>query len=141
MTTYFGYQRGALRVAGALVALTLLAGLAACSSGGSASDSKSSAVTTDANGAITIVAKDNTYSAKAFTAKAGQKTTVTLNNQGSAIHNFQLLNQNGPDGKEIQTALIKAGESGSVDFTLPAGSYEYYCAVHPAEMRGKLKVE
>ena len=116
----------------------------AASSGSSSAAAGKAAV--DAAGRITIVAKDNgatnnRYDPKEFTAPANQKVVVTLENQGSAIHNWQIVGQKGPDGQEIQTPLLPAGQKGSVEFSLPAGTYDFYCAVHPVDMRGKIFVQ
>jgi plastocyanin len=133
--------------------LTLIAGVAtlmmvgiACSSGASGSASKNGSGSTstgavNTSGAITIVGKDNFYEPKEFTGPAGQPITVTLDNQGGAIHDFVIKDQRGPDGQEIQTPLINAKQTGSVQFTLPAGTYDFYCAVHPVEMRGKMTLK
>jgi plastocyanin len=114
------------------------------SSGSSAGAAGKAAV--DAAGRITIIAKDtgttnNRYEPKEFTAHANQKVVVTLENQGSAIHNWQIVGQKGPDGQEIQTPLLPAGQKGNVEFSLPAGTYDFYCAVHPVDMRGKITVQ
>jgi plastocyanin len=102
--------------------------------------------TVDASGNITIIATDkgtadNRFEPKEFTVPANQKVTVTLENKGSAIHNFQIIGQKGPDGQDIQTPLLPAGQKGSVEFSLPAGTYDFFCAVHPVDMRGKLTVQ
>ena len=104
---------------------------------GTSGSAASNAAAVDATGAITIVAKDNFYEPKSFTGPGGQSIKVTLDNEGAAIHDFVIKDQKGPDDKEIQTGLIQAGKTGSVEFTLAAGNYDFYCAVHPVEMRGK----
>lgn len=138
----------------AIVRLALVAGLAtlviasvACSSDASGDGSNGSDqlaagnAAVDASGAITIVGKDNSFEPKSFAGPAGQPITVTLNNTGAAIHNFVIKDQKGPDGKEIQTALINAKQSGTVQFTLTSGSYDFYCSVHPVEMRGTMTLQ
>lgn len=146
----------------ALLAIALLmavAVVAACSSAdseakgntsaaasGSGSSSGATKAAVDASGAITIIGTDkagtdNRFEPKEFTAPANQRITVTLDNKGSVIHNFQIVGQKGPDGQEIQTPLLPAGQKGSVEFTLPAGTYDFYCVVHPVDMRGKLIVQ
>src|SRR3712207_4389897 len=99
----------------ALVVCSVLLVAAGC---GDDSDSDSAgasgAVTTgavDASGNITLIAKDksgtqNSFEPNTFTAKAGQKTTVTLENKGSVPHNCQVIGQKGPDGQDIKTALV-----------------------------------
>jgi plastocyanin len=131
--------RAALLLAASVV---LLVG-AACSSDDESGGEKSATGPSGAavvNGAIAVKAKDNAFEPKSFTAPAGTAVTVTLENTGAALHNFALVDQKGPDGKEIQTELIAGGKTDTVEFTLPAGSYDYYCTVHPAEMRGTLMV-
>jgi len=105
-----------------------------------ASGSSAPAAAAVTNGAITIVAKDNLFEPTSFTAPAGTAVTVTLKNEGAALHNFALVDQKGPDGKEIQTELLAGGKSGTVEFTLAAGTYDFRCTVHPAEMRGTITV-
>ena len=115
----------------------------ACSSEDDSSGEKSAAAPSGAvvvDGAISVKAKDNVFEPKSFTAPAGMAVTVTLDNTGAALHNFALADQKGPDGKEIQTELIAGGKTDTVEFTLPAGTYNYYCTVHPAEMRGTITV-
>lgn len=129
-----------------LAALVIAA--AACSSNESNSNSSSTsgsaasnAAAVDASGAITITAKDNFFDPKSFTGPASQSIKVTLDNKGAAIHDFVIKDQKGPDDKEIQTGLIQAGKTGSAEFTLAAGDYEFYCAVHPVEMRGNFTLK
>ena len=124
--------------------LALALGAAACSeeSGDTTSGSANSArPSVDPSGNITIVAKDNSFAPNDFIAKANQKTMVMMNNTGAAIHNFVIQGQKGPDGKDIGTELINGGKQGMVEFTLPAGTYDFICTVHPAEMTGKLTVQ
>jgi plastocyanin len=116
---------------------------AACSSSDESSDTKAAPgapAATVVNGAITVTAKDNAFEPKSFSAPAGTAVTVTLENTGAALHNFALVDQKGPDGKEIQTELIAGGKTDTVEFTLPAGTYTFHCTVHPVEMRGTLTV-
>ncbi len=131
------------RLALSLATAALLLIGAACGSDSADAETKGSggpAATVDAAGSITIVAKDNSYAPKEFSTKAGQKTTVTLENKGSAIHNLQIKDQKGADGQDIQTALLPGGQTGSVEFSLNPGTYDFLCTVHPVEMRGKIKV-
>src|SRR6476660_2382001 len=110
----------------------VLAAGAACSSGGSDKGSSSSAASSapaaaaspDASGNITVTAKDNSYSTGTINAKAGQKVTLTIDNQGAAIHNFAIMGQKGADGQDIQTPLVNTKQKGTIDFTLPAGTYD-----------------
>lgn len=134
-----------VRAALAVGLVTMAIGLVACGSddGGDAKGSAAapSKGTVDPSGAVMVVAKDNSYTPNEISGPAGQPITVTLDNQGAAIHNVVLKDQKGTDGQEIQTALINAKQTGTVAFTLPAGSYDFYCSVHPVEMRGKLTLQ
>ena len=119
---------------------------AACGSeggdGGGDSASAASAGTVDASGTITVVAKDNSYQPRRFTGPANQSITVTLDNQGAAIHNFAVKGQKGADGNEIGALkLVQAKQSDTVQFTLPAGTYDFYCTVHPVEMTGTMTLQ
>ena len=124
----------------------LLAGVA-CGSDDSGDSAKKGAGasgsvgTVDASGTILITGKDHFFEPKQFTGKAGQKTTVNFENKGAAIHNFVIKDQKGPSGQEIQSQLLPAGQKEAVEFTLAAGTYEYYCSVHPVEMRGTITVQ
>jgi plastocyanin len=68
-------------------------------------------------------------------APADQEVTVELTNNGSALHNWVI-----PD-EDVTMDLVSGGESGTTTFTLSAGEYEYVCEVHPQEMVGVLLVE
>ncbi len=136
-------QLSTTRPLSVLVSLIALVALSvACSSGAEEKPATPAAsVATVTDGAITLVARDNRFEPKAFTAPANTPIRLTLDNKGAALHNFALVGQKGPDGQEIQTRLIPGGQQDSVTFTLPAGRYEFYCTVHPAEMRGTLTVQ
>lgn len=125
--------------AGALLVLGVACG------GDSESDAKDSAQSAPAamvseDGNFLMVAKDNVFDPKTFGARANQQVTLKLDNKGAALHNFVFTDQKGADGKEIQTKLLPGGQSDTITFTLPSGMYDFFCSVHPAEMRGKLTV-
>ncbi len=89
---------------------------------------------------------DNKFSVTAMAIQGGTAATITVDNKGAAIHNWQAL---GPDGKvlkddagkDIGTALTDAGKTSTVTFTLSkTGVYKFQCQVHPAEMVGQLYV-
>lgn len=93
-------------------------------------------------GAIVIVATDNKFDRTEITIRANEPTTVTLQNRGSAIHNWHVLNVKDRDGKEITTQLLTGGQSETITFTITQrGTFDYQCDVYPVEMRGKLIVQ
>ena len=110
------------------------------------------------------------YSMNEIHVKAGEKVTLTLKNVGtmpkaSMAHNFILLS--GGTDKEAfamkamvakttdyipaalsksimaHTKLLGPGESDTITFTVPAGTYEFICSFpgHYASMNGKLIAE
>lgn len=140
------WKRAVTRMA--VVPVSLVLGLSVACGGGSDSGGSTNAkpATSGADrvsegGTITVIAKDNSFDPQEFSARAGQKVTLTLTNKGAALHNFVVKDQKGADGQELQTPLLQGSKNGTLEFTFPAGSYEFYCSVHPIEMRGKLRVE
>jgi plastocyanin/mono/diheme cytochrome c family protein len=114
-----------------------------------ATPSASSAPVALTNGtAITLV--DNLFQVNgqqnpSFTAAANTAINVTLTSTGSNPHNFRI---DGPDGKLNTTDdivsnpdQINAGQSGTVVVNLPAGTYNYHCDFHPADMKGTITVQ
>lgn len=127
--------------------------------------------TTAVSNTIEITANDAMkFSTTEIRVKAGEKVTLTLKNIGtmpkeSMGHNFLLLG----DGTDLEAFAMKAmvakdsdyipgdfkdaiiahtkltgpGESDTITFTVPAGTYEFICSFpgHYAAMRGKLIAE
>jgi plastocyanin len=101
-----------------------------------------SAGTITAAGNITAVATDNKFDTAQITVNANEQTTVTLQNRGTAIHNWHVMGVQGQDGKEIETKLTPGGQSASVTFTITRpGTYTFQCDVHPNDMKGTLTVQ
>lgn len=81
---------------------------------------------------------DNTFNAATYTTDQGE--VVPLQVTGSS-HNVT-ANQNGPDGKALfRTPTISSGTTG-VQGTqyLSAGTYTFFCSVHPTTMQATLVV-
>ena len=92
--------------------------------------------------AIEMLARDNSFEPAAFRIPAGQEITLTLRNEGAALHDWQLLNVRDSSGAAIKTVLLQAGQSATLRFTVSTpGEYAYYCEVHPVDMRGRLTVQ
>ncbi|HEV8573885.1 MAG TPA: cupredoxin domain-containing protein [Dehalococcoidia bacterium] len=80
----------------------------------------------------------------ALAARAGDAVTIQLANAGSNIHNMSIA---GPD-RELGTdddlisdpGTIAGGGTGTLSFTLQAGTYPYQCDFHPDEMKGEITV-
>ncbi len=93
--------------------------------------------------AITVIGAEFSFSPATLTMKAGERTRVTFINNGQAIHNWT-IEQQAAGRRTIATRTIGAGESDTVEFSLPAGTYTYFCSVagHREQgMVGTLKVE
>src|SRR4051812_35245166 len=54
---------------------------------------------------ITEITTDNKFSETKLTVKAGQPISLTVKNNGAAVHNWDLLNQKDANGKDIKTDL------------------------------------
>ena len=64
---------------------------------------------------------------------AGTPITLTVNNGGKNMHNFDLQGV-------AKTALQPAGDSQTVTFTVQPGTYTFVCLVHGPEMSSVIKV-
>lgn len=95
-----------------------------------------------AAGGQAITATDNKFDKTALTVKANAEASVTLQNEGSAVHNWRVKGVTSKDGKDIKSELIGGGKSETVTFIIEKpGKYDYDCEVHPTEMKGTLTVQ
>jgi plastocyanin len=93
-----------------------------------------------------IGAADNTFTggsgglAPTFMMDQGDRPTLT--NGGGNPHNAT-ARQNGPDGRAFfRTPDLSGGQQATLDGTqyLTAGSYPFFCTIHPTEMQATLVV-
>ena len=84
---------------------------------------------------VDVEQDDYYFGPTVLTGTAGQKVTITLDNHGTALHNFTLTDQ-GIDQD------VQPGSSGTVSVTFPqSGVLEFYCKYHRAlGMVGELTV-
>lgn len=128
-----------------------LAGLAAltvaCSSGGGStaapsaapSESAGASPSAPAGGEVTVVAKDIAFSPTAITLPADSATPVVLDNQDAAPHNIAIKDAS---GAQVFKGEIDNGQ-GKITYNvgpLAAGSYTFWCEVHP-NMTGTVTVQ
>lgn len=102
-------------------------------------------------GKLEITMTDNKFDQTELTAKADTAVSVPLTNNGAAIHNVQVSAADGSFPAAFCTAngptpcskppRLPGGSTGTLDFTLPAGTYQFRCDYHPTEMKGTLTVE
>jgi plastocyanin len=90
----------------------------------------------------TITARDNIFEPAAIRVPAGEEVTLTLENAGESLHDWQVLNVSDISGGPIKTDLLAAGQTATIQFTIASpGEFTFYCEVHPVEMRGQLTVQ
>ena len=85
-----------------------------------------------------------------ITAAAGTDVTFEVSNVGNALHNVHIAasgsyaqafcSASGEDPCS-DPARILGGDDGSITFNLPAGTYDFRCDFHTAEMTGTLEVQ
>lgn len=95
-------------------------------------------------GATQVVSKDNFFDLKTINAQAGVPFTVTLTNEGKALHNIHFLDKKGGTTlvEGAQGKIIREGETDTITFTVPnPGTYYFLCDIHPTEMFGDFVVQ
>ena len=88
--------------------------------------------------AISLGLIDVAFSETELTIPANTDVTLTLTNQGAAVHDFTI------DDPAVSSGPVEAGQTTEVVLNLPPGTYEYYCsqpAHKQAGMVGTLTVE
>ncbi len=121
-----------------VLALALI-GVAACGDDDSGGDGPAETTApvdtgtdTPADGVITVQAIDVAFDKTSISAEAGSAIEIDFSNEGLLSHTFTV--------DEIEVDLVLArGESGTLQFTFPDESFEFYCRFHPTQMRGTLE--
>jgi len=87
---------------------------------------------------VKVVMKDNSFDPKSINVPAGKEITFELDNQGQAIHDMSVK----IDDKIPASANIRGGQKGTLKLTFAkAGTYDFMCGFHPAEMTGKITAQ
>ncbi len=96
-----------------------------------------------ADGACTLVARDNKFDQVTLTGAAGAAIDLTFENKGKLQHNVHFMTAPGgadlapgSNGNIIPTGTVQVKFSPSA-----AGSFYYQCDLHPTEMKGTLTVK
>lgn len=78
--------------------------------------------------AVTIDMVDIAFKPNAFTIPANTDVTVTLVNQGAALHNFSITDHKNPNVKNLGISVdVAPGETKTVTIDAPAGDYYFFC--------------
>jgi plastocyanin len=129
----------------AVVTITLL--LAACGGGTamtplpSGAEPPADCARVDADGVITLSARDIQFSAPCMVANAGEAFTIHFTNEEAVPHDVAVY-RDSSKGNEIMRGEIITGPDKSIDYRVEAqeaGEYYFNCTVHPA-MDGALYV-
>ena len=87
----------------------------------------------------TIVADDIAFDTTELDVTAGDTLTITLDNRDDAVaHN---LHVQGAAGGDAKTEIEEGPTTQTLDVSFDeAGEFEYFCDVHPQQMRGTVTV-
>lgn len=120
-----------------LVALSVALALTLAACGGGDGDGDGGDGGGDGGGTtLSVQGKEFEFIPDTLSAPADTEVTVELENTGTIEHDFSIDEAN-------LAILVPATETGSGSFTLPAGTYTFYCAVpghRESGMEGTLTV-
>lgn len=125
-------------VAGRLVTLVTVGVLAGCGGKG-ASDQASCAPASDR---LVISADDIEFDKSCLVAPAGQPFSIVFANKENLPHNVDVLRDEDSSEKLFRGEIFSGRKTVTYHVpALPAGTYAFNCAVHPAQMKGTFRVE
>lgn len=93
-----------------------------------------------------VTLTDNAFDKTDLNVSAGAVLTVSLTNEGAAIHNMRIAGQDGEfdtnDDAVSDPDMLSAGETATVEWMVPgeAGDYDFRCDFHPTEMTGTITI-
>jgi plastocyanin len=115
----------------ALLAAGLIAAVACGDDDDSSNDDETAAPQAEGDQTVQLEAADFSFSPDTISGPAGSTVTVEFSNTGEAPHDFTL------EGSE-RSRELGPGESETFDMTLPADEIEFFCSIHPDQMRGTI---
>lgn len=106
-----------------------------------AADGGGGGVTGEAETEIVVLAKDNFFEPDQLEIPVGQAVTITLKNEGAAIHNMHVLSSE-TEGEDYRSdPLVNPGSESSFDVQFSqAGTYKFQCDLHMPGMVGEITV-
>ena len=119
-----------------LVALAVVS--MACSGAAAAPPSSQPPSGEPAGDAIRIVATNLAFQPATLTVEAGKPLEIVLDNQDEAPHNIAIKDAAGTTG--FKGEIVTKGEVTNLVPALTAGTYTFWCEVHP-EMQGTITAE
>jgi plastocyanin len=131
-------QRLAQGLALALIAIVAVA----CGGGGAtsapASSAPSAGASASAGSGLAVVARNLVFEQTTLTAPADTAFQIDFDNQDSAPHNVAIKDASGAE--KFKGEIVTAKKVTYNVAALPAGSYTFWCEVHP-NMTGTLTVQ
>lgn len=129
---------GVLLVATVFIVTACSSGSSTSSPGGGSSNSSSQSeapANVQGKSSTKMAAENFFFSPSTLDGAAGQKLTITLDNEGTVPHNFSIDDQN-------ISVTLQPGTSQDIEVTFPqSGSVQFYCAFHQSSgMVGQLEV-
>lgn len=79
---------------------------------------------------IAVVMTEFAFDPQQINVRAGQRTTITLQNKGTAEHNFAVSQLN------VASPPVAAGQTATVEIAAPPGNYRLVCTVPGHEEAG-----
>jgi plastocyanin len=139
-------RRMLVMVTALLLAATGVAGCGDDDGGGDAADSATAGDTgsdqqegdagddTGGGERIALTASDFEWAPADLVMDAGEEATLVVGNNGNAPHNLTI------EDLDVDEDLDPGGTA-EVSLTPEAGEYEFFCAIHPDQMRGTLTAD
>jgi plastocyanin len=83
-------------------------------------------------GAVEVVAADNSFDPEVLELPAGKEVTVQVTNNGGTAHDFAI------ESMDLNTGTIEPEKSASATFTVPDDAVEFVCTIHSG-MGGRIE--
>jgi len=90
-----------------------------------------------ANSAPSVTMVDIAFQPNDFTIPANTDVTVTLQNNGAAMHNFSVTDNNNPNVPNLGISVdVQPGQTGTATINAQPGDYYFFCNVPGHEEAG-----